>query len=171
MYHIPQRKKPLHVNPWPVAVRRILWMIALLCGVAALRAILEWGADHLLANGRNPFNVTALLFLVPVAAIVAFLMLRGESQETWDTMGQQIQMFFINTLLAAGALYLLWDRLNLGPLFREEDPESYPFPYNGTIKLMATWFSMTIALQMAGTLLIAIMDTRGNRYEEDRELF
>jgi len=170
MYHVPRRRKAININPWPVAIRRLLWIIALLCGVAFLQSALLWAADHFLADGKTPFNTPSLVWLVPAVAIAAYLLLRKDGQETWDDMGSQIRMFMANLVFSGIAVYLLWERLEFHDMFVQESESSYPYPYAGTIKLMAIWFSILMSLQMLGTLIVAILDTRGNVYEKDDDL-
>ena len=169
MYHIPKRASHLVVNPWPVAVRRILFMIAFLCMVAFMRSFLEWLFDHTTGTGRFEFNALSLAYLVAFTAIVVYLIMRRVGQESEDSGAGQVRMFSFNAFLAIIAMYAIWDQQNFTPLFVETAPEAYPYPYRGSILLVTTWLGMVLTLQMVGTVIIALKDARGNVYDRDDE--
>ncbi len=169
MYHIPERRKSIIVNPWPLAMRRILWIVAMLCGVAFLRQMLEYAADHMVGEGRGSFNYGSIYFLAPVALIAGFLILRKEGHETYDDGHAHAKRFIISAALGIGAVYLLWDKVGLTAMFSPSLPEAYPHPHHAVITMAATWFSFTMGILMFATLLGALSEARGNRYESESE--
>jgi hypothetical protein len=146
-------------------------MLATLCLIAFLRSFLEWAFDHMAGDGRFSFNVASLGYLVPVAAIIAFILTRKEGVESVDTGVGQLQLFALNVFLAMAVLYVVWDQQGFTAMFVEKAPESYPFPYRGTILLMTTWIGIVLTLQMIETVIVALKDARTNVYEEDLERY
>jgi hypothetical protein len=170
MYHIPNRSKHLNVNPWPVAIQRILIFLAILFMVAFLRPFLEWMFDHLDGQSRFSFNTASLLYLLPVAGIVAYLAFRPHGVETLDSGMGQLRLFAFNAFLGTLAVYfVVWDQQGFTPMFVERAPEAYPYPYHGTITLLTTWAGIVLTLQMIGTVIIALKDAKTNVYETDVE--
>ncbi|MGI8906272.1 MAG: hypothetical protein ACR2IE_07265 [Candidatus Sumerlaeaceae bacterium] len=169
MYHVPARSKRIIVNPWPQAVRRILVGLGVLCLVAFLRSFLEWLFDHTSGDSRLAFNTISLVYLTAFIMIVVYLVIRRERSESMDSGAGQLRMFALNAFLATIAVYFLWDQQGLGRMFNDAAQEAYPYPYRGTILLMATWISIAVTLQMIGTVIIALKDARTNVYDQDLE--
>ena len=150
-------------------MRRIAIGLAALCLIAFLRSFLEWLADRVSGSSRLAFNTVSLAYLVPLAGITTYLVMRREQSETLDSGWGQFRMFALNALLSTGAIYCLWEQQGFGLMFNEAAPESYPFPYRATIILLATWLSIVITLQMIGTVIVALKDARTNVYDHDVE--
>jgi hypothetical protein len=170
MYHIPKRSKHVNVNPWPVAVRRILIFLAILFTVGFLRSFLDWMFDHIDGQSKLTFNAAGLLYLVPVVGIIAYLVLRRDSGASLDSGAGQLKLFAFNAFITTLLVYfVLWEQQGYTAMFMEGGQESYPHPYHGTIMLLSTWIGIVLVLQMIGTVVIALKDVQHNVYETDIE--
>lgn len=167
-HHIPERRKGINVNPWPMALRRILMGIALLLLIAFCRSLSEWAFDHFAGEKRLSFNLPSLAYLVISIAIAAGLLFTKVERGSYDSGMRVIKLFltglFLSILLV---FFVIWPQQQFGDMFKPGLPESYVYPYHGVTLLLSTWLSIAITFMMLGVVFLAFKDARSNVYQDD----